>query len=144
MKKVIVIVFAALAFASCRQSATSKLDGKVDQKANGESSANAPKFEFDETIYDFGVIKQGESVKYDFKFKNVGRSPLIISDATATCGCTVPEYPTTPIKPGESGVIKVVFNSTGKEGMQDKVVTITSNANPEAEKLHLAGEVKVK
>jgi hypothetical protein len=82
--------------------------------------------------------------KLVLNLKNVGKTPLIITDATATCGCTVPEYPKTPIKPGEEGTITVVFNSIGKTGMQDKVVTIKSNANPEAESLHLVGEIKQK
>ncbi|MNL78127.1 hypothetical protein D3C87_2044480 [compost metagenome] len=67
---------------------------------------------------------------------------MIILNATATCGCTVPEIPKEPIKPGEEGEIKVVFDSNGKIGMQDKVITVTSNAQPHIASLHLTGEVK--
>ena len=111
-------------------------------KAATVLSPDAPVISFEQGMYNFGSIVQGEKVQYDFKFKNTGKSPLIINDATATCGCTVPEKPTAPVKPGETGVIRVVFNSTGKMGMQDKVVTITSNGNPATTEVHLIGEVK--
>jgi hypothetical protein len=142
MKRLLILALAVLTFAACKQK--SKTDDKV-AKVTGEVSAkDAPKVKFEKEIYDFGVIQQGEKVHYDFKFKNEGKTPLIITNATATCGCTVPEYPNAPVKPGEEGVIKVIFDSSGKSGMQDKVVTLTSNASPEADKLHLVGEVKEK
>lgn len=151
MKKLLVITLAAIALSACNQNAADKVEEKTQVAAGGgETKApavlaeDAPKFEFDKEIYDFKVIQEGEKVQTSFKFKNVGKTPLIISDATATCGCTIPEYPKTPIKPGEEGTITVIFNSQGKVGMQDKAVTIVSNANPEAAKLHLVGEVKAK
>jgi hypothetical protein len=123
-----------------------KTDAALDKKLGNPTvaAADAPKIKFEKLIYDFGVIKAGEKVQYVFKFKNEGKTPLIITNATATCGCTEPEYPAEPIKPGAEGTIKVTFDSTGKEGMQDKQITLTTNANPESEKLHLVGEVKVK
>lgn len=148
MKRLLVIVLVAFAFTACKQSATDKVEEKLatvsDTNTSGVLIEDAAKFKFEKEIFDFGVIQEGESVQTSFKFKNVGKTPLIITDATATCGCTVPEYPKTPIKPGEEGTITVVFNSIGKTGMQDKVVTIKSNANPEAESLHLVGEIKQK
>ena len=148
MKKLLVTLLVALSFTACKQSASDKVDEKLANVSVANTAGvlieDAPKFKFEKEIFDFGVIQEGESVQTSFKFKNVGKTPLIITDATATCGCTVPEYPKTPIKPGEEGMITVVFNSTGKLGMQDKVVTIKSNSNPEAEGLHLVGEVKEK
>ncbi len=85
------------------------------------NSDEAPVFKFEKESYDFGQITDGEKVSYDFKFTNVGKTPLIVTSATATCGCTVPDYPKEPIAPGAEGVIKVVFDSTGKPGMQNKV-----------------------
>lgn len=137
-----------LAFAACKQSKSKAIEEKAAETKIANTAVpavlaeDAPKMTFEKIIYDFDVIKQGEKVQYEFKFKNTGKTPLIITNATATCGCTVPQYPTAPVKPGEEGVIKVVFDSMGKMGMQDKQVTITSNANPEAEKLHLVGEIK--
>ena len=147
MKKLSVIALAVLIFTACKQNGTATVEDKVagtETTAPAVLAEDAPKFEFDKVIHDFGKIVEGEKVQASFKFKNTGKTPLIISNATATCGCTVPEYPKTPVKPGEEGVISVVFDSHNKVGMQDKAVTITSNANPEAEQLHLVGEVTAK
>lgn len=143
MKKLFIIAIVTMALTACQQSASQKVAEKTGTTL-AVLAADAPKIKFEKEIYDFGVINEGEKVHFDFKFKNEGKTALIITDATATCGCTIPEPPTYPIKPGEEGVIKVIFDSQGKNGMQDKQVTITSNANPEAEKLHLVGEVKSK
>jgi plastocyanin len=103
--------------------------------------ADAPVMKFEKETHDFGKIKTGDKVTYEFKFTNTGKSPLIIKDAIASCGCTKPEWPNTPIKPGESAAIKVTFNSLGKMGLQDKQITITANTNPAQNLVHLIGEV---
>lgn len=100
-----------------------------------------PKFEFKEKEHDFGTIMQGEKVSYSFRFKNIGKSDLIISDAKASCGCTIPEYPKKPLKPGEEGKILVTFNTASRKGMQNKVVTITANTQPN--NIHLRIKAKV-
>lgn len=94
-----------------------------------------------DTLYDFGTIKEGEKAEFSFRFKNTGTKPLIIENASASCGCTVPEWSTEPIKPGEIGFIKVVFNSKGKVGPNTKNVTVISNAYPSFPMLLLKGEV---
>jgi len=143
MKKIFVFVLAAVAFTACQQEkSTTEETTTVTEKTTAAISPDAGVISFEHGMYNFGTITQGDKVHYDFKFKNTGKSPLIITDATATCGCTIPEKPKEPVKPGENGVIKVVFNSTGKLGMQDKVVTITSNGNPSTTEVHLIGEVK--
>jgi hypothetical protein len=142
MKKILIVILAVVFLAACKQK--SKTDDNVAQITSGTAVKDAPKVVFEKEIFDFGVIQQGEKVHFEFKFKNEGKTPLIITNATATCGCTQPEYPTTPVKPGEEGNIKVTFDSSGKSGMQDKIVTLTTNASPEAAKLHLVGEVKEK
>ncbi len=145
MKKVFAVAVLALMFSACQNTTQQEETTSLDTPSSDTTlvvDENAPKVEIEKATYDFGVIKQGEVVSYEFKFKNVGNAPLIISDASATCGCTVPEYPKTPIKPGEEGIIKVVFDSAGKLGLQDKVVTLSSNANPAFGQLHLVGEIK--
>ena len=109
------------------------------QQATQKKAEDVVKFK--ELTHDFGKIKQGDKVTYAFKFTNTGKSPLIIKDAIASCGCTKPEWPHTPVKPGESAAIKVTFNSLGKMGLQDKQVTITANTNPAQNLVHLIGEV---
>ena len=86
------------------------------------------KIYFAETSFDFGEITQGDKVEHVFEFENTGTEPLILSDVRTTCGCTAPEWPREPVVPGEKSKIKVVFNSTGKMGMQNKVITVMSNA----------------
>jgi len=105
------------------------------------NAADAPVMKFEKDTHDFGKIKRGDKVTYDFKFVNTGKSPLIITDAVATCGCTKPEVPKAPIKPGESGNVHVTFDSAGKLGLQDKQITVTANTNPAQTRVHLIGEV---
>ena len=100
-----------------------------------------PSFEFTEETHDFGTIKEGEVAEHVFKFKNTGEAPLIISSATASCGCTVPVWPKEPIAVGEEGEIQVRFNSKGKPGIQNKTVTITANTYPKINRLRIKANV---
>ena len=85
---------------------------------------------FDKKIYDFGRISEGDIVKTQFKFTNAGKVVLLITHAQASCGCTVPTTPKDPIKPGESNVINVEFNSVGKKGETMKTITVEANTEP--------------
>ncbi|MFB1003804.1 MAG: DUF1573 domain-containing protein, partial [Bacteroidia bacterium] len=78
---------------------------------------------FSQSKWDFGTITEGERVEHTFKFVNDGKSDLVISSATASCGCTIPNWPKEPIAPGEESEIKVEFNSTGKSDMVTKDIT---------------------
>ncbi|MDZ7876370.1 MAG: DUF1573 domain-containing protein [Saprospiraceae bacterium] len=99
---------------------------------------------FDETSHDWGTIAEGEKMIHIFKFKNTGGNDMIISDAHGSCGCTVPEWPKEPIKPGKSSQIKVIFDSKGKPGDQSKSVTITANTEPSNMVLMIKGKVTPK
>lgn len=103
--------------------------------------ADLPAIEFVEKVIDFGEISQGEKVKKRFKFKNVGNTELIISDAKGSCGCTVPRWPKQPIRPGQEGEIEVVFDSNGKQGRQHKTVTLIANTKPNTTVIALKGDV---
>jgi hypothetical protein len=147
MKKIFLSVICLALFAACTNQNSPKTE-KTTENQEIEAlapvdTANAPAFKFEKEVYDFGEIKEGEKVSYDFKFKNIGKSPLIISSATATCGCTIPEYPMEPVAPGAEGQISVVFNSSGKSGMQNKVVSITANTIPSLTELNILGNVLV-
>ena len=104
--------------------------------------------EFTETEFDFGTVMEGEKVTHVYKFKNTGEEPLIISNAKATCGCTVPEWPREPIAPGESSELKVVFDTKnkGKVGgqVQSKRVTVTANTDPVNSYVTIKGKVDKK
>ena len=95
-----------------------------------KNTGDFPVIEFDKNNHDFGEIQEGEIAETEFRFTNVGKSDLIISDASGSCGCTVPDYPkNSPIKPGESGKIIVKFDSNNRPGMQRKAVTLITNTS---------------
>ena len=98
-------------------------------------------FNFPVDSHDFGTINEGDVVEHVFKFTNNGEAPLIIENARASCGCTVPNYPKEPIPVGGSGEIQVRFDSKGKPGVQSKTVTITANTNPKTTKIYIKSNV---
>ena len=95
----------------------------------------------EEETYYFGTVEEGDIVKHTFKLKNIGTGDLIISEATASCGCTRPDYPFLPIGPQETGEINVSFNSKGRVGMQRKSVKIFSNSSPKVKLVYIEGKV---
>ena len=107
-------------------------------------NAKEPKMTFSQSKWDFGTITEGERVEHTFKFVNDGKSDLVISSATASCGCTIPSPPREPIAPGEESDIKVEFNSTGKSDMVTKDITILANTNPVKTVLQIKVFVKKK
>ncbi len=104
-------------------------------------SMPATTVKWDEELHDFGTIKQGDVVTHTFTFTNVGNQPLQITRVKASCGCTTPEWSKEAIAPGESGMIKVSFNSRGKSGNQRKAVTIWHNSQPIQKVLQFKGNV---
>jgi len=110
--------------------------------ANGNyDTTSLPRMEFETLEHDFGKIIQGEKVTYSFKFKNSGKSDLVISGASGSCGCTVPSFPKNPIPPGQTGLIDVLFNSEGKKGVQSKTITVLANTQPNAAILKVKVEI---
>ena len=102
----------------------------------------APEIVFETEVIDYGKIDKGANGVREFKFTNTGKSPLIISNARGSCGCTVPTWPKEPIKPGESSVIKVKYD-TNRPGPINKSVTITSNAKTPTKVLRIKGNVEI-
>ena len=171
MKNIFFIL--TLVFISCKEDASSKLDpnskpvdikeynqeiSKTAEQTVQESvtenqalpntpaplSPDATTVSFNKKEHDFGTISEGNTVTTNFKITNTGKKDLIIQNATASCGCTVPEYPKHPIKPGSSGNIKVSFDSTGKPGQQQKTVTVTANIPNGSELLTIKTNVTTK
>ena len=115
---------------------------KNHQSLNNDSKEIIqPIIEILESEYDFGIIKQGEKATHDYKIKNIGNSDLLITSAKGSCGCTVPEWPKEPIRPGDIAKIKVTFDSKGKIGKQSKRVTLMTNAIPNVKILTIKGEI---
>jgi hypothetical protein len=99
------------------------------------------KIEFDEPTFHFGTVNEGEIVEHEFHFTNTGKVALLISDAKATCGCTIPEIPKEAIPPGERGSMMARFNTKSKEGQQTKTISVMANTLPSVTKIHFTGEV---
>jgi hypothetical protein len=106
-------------------------------------TSSLPRFKFNEEIHDFGRVIQGEKVSYAFKFTNVGKSDLVITDAKGSCGCTIADYPKTAIAPNAEGVIDVTFNTENKKGYQNKTITIIANTQPNTKVLNIKAQVQV-
>ena len=102
---------------------------------------NGPKADFAETSYDFGDLIQGDIVSHTFEFTNTGNQHLLISNVLTTCGCTATKWPKKPIQPGKTGQIKITFDSTGKMGKQNKIITILTNAEPQRIRLSISASV---
>jgi hypothetical protein len=112
----------------------------IGLSAFNAQAQNNGEFKFETETHDFGKIPQGTPVTYEFKFENTGTEPLIISNVESTCGCTVPEYTKTPIKPGEKGAVSVTFNAA-QAAPFSKMVTIRSNAKTPVKALYIKGTV---
>ena len=140
MKKFVLFILIAVGLVCCNVRRSDKV---VDGTASMAEMAlkDTSSVQVIDSIYNFGSVTEGEKVTYNFRFKNSGTKPLIITNTSASCGCTVPEKPERPILPGESSFIKVVFNSKGKVGHNEKTITVISNANPAFIPLLLKGEV---
>ncbi len=101
---------------------------------------NAPKFKFENEVMDYGTIAHNADGNREFKFTNVGKEPLIISNAVGSCGCTTPVWPKEPIKPGASAIIKVHY-ATERVGAFEKTITLTSNADTPSKVIKIKGVV---
>lgn len=126
----LIAFFSSFFFISCETDPSKKIKeaNVISTKERLENSEDFPVIEFDKNNHDFGEISEGDIAETEFVFTNVGESDLIISDASGSCGCTVPDYPkNTPIKPGESGKIVVKFDSNNRPGLQRKAVTLITN-----------------
>jgi hypothetical protein len=124
MKKsllIVAILFSVLT-SNCRS-------GKSDNSGNTASNQTGNgEIVFKEYEHSFGKVAEGEKISYVFTFENKGTSDIVISSVTPSCGCTVPKFDKKPVPPGATGNIEVVFDTSGRSGMQTKTVTVKSNA----------------
>ncbi len=136
---------AMLGFVSCKEKATSKV--KTDNVAvaaeRDEAAKLVPVMEFEKVEHDFGTITQGTPQETVFKFTNTGNAPLVITKATSSCGCTVPNPPKEPIAPGAQGELKVKFNGSGRNQVT-KTITVVANTVKGSEMLKIKAFVNPK
>lgn len=134
MKKVIVFLFVFVCAINLKAQTGA-------QPCNAADNPNAPVMTFEKDVVDYGTIEYGADGNREFKFKNTGKEPLIIYSATGSCGCTVPTHPKEPIKPGETAVIKVHYD-TKRAGGFEKSISVESNAKNCRITLKIKGHVK--
>lgn len=136
MKKLLYILTIAAGLMACnssdKSSESSVLTKEEKQKAATDSTNFTSIQWLDSTSIKLGTMKKGEVVEVAFRFKNTGEKPLIITDVSAGCGCTVPEKPQQPFGPGEDGVIKAKFDSKNQQAgvPHTKYVTVVANTRP--------------
>lgn len=132
-------------FSSCGDEQAAEIDSSAVSNSISAEGRNGdqPEIKFEEEEYDFGKIIQGEKVSHAFRFSNTGSKNLIVSSAAGSCGCTVPEWPKEPIRPGASSKIEVIFNSEGKSGYQEKTVTVVTNCEPATRVIRIKCEIIV-
>jgi hypothetical protein len=105
---------------------------------------NQAEIQFDVETHDFGTIKEGVMATHDFKCRNIGKEPLLISNVTASCGCTTPNWTKEPIMPNKTGMVTAVYNSSGRPGTFHKSITVNSNAKTAVKILTIKGNVEAK
>lgn len=146
MKRIFCFVMIALfctAFSVNAQNTSKEPTEKSEVKKEKKSKKKLPEITFTSLEYDYGNIYQGDNGYCEFEFKNTGKAPLTITNARASCGCTVPEWPKTEIAPGKKGVIKVKYD-TKRLGTINKTITISSNAINNSVVLRIKGNISVK
>lgn len=119
-------------------------DGHVTNETVDISKMPKTMMTFEKMKHNFGTVTEGEKVRHAFKFKNTGEQVLIIADAIASCGCTIPKFPKRPIPPGGEGEIEVEFNTSGRPGHQQKNVIIKANTQPDAMSIGFEADVQPK
>jgi len=140
MKKTLKYMTAALAItgiliASCGRSTRSA------GNTTASDTTGTAFIKFTETEHDFGKVKSGERIGCFFNYENTGDADLVVTSASASCGCTVPKYDRKPVPPGGKGTLEVVFDTSGREGMQTKTIVIQSNAENNLVILRIIAEV---
>lgn len=140
MKKagiVSIILSVILLLSSCNSGS----GGKTTQSSENNSGGEVADISFNEYEHDFGKVSEGEKIAYVFPFVNNGPGNLVIKSAVTSCGCTVTKYDRKPIPPGKGGSLEVVFDTSGRNGMQSKTISVTSNSRIPVVILKITAEV---
>lgn len=146
-KITIVMILIAFSFTACKENVANKINKEnldIAKERDYQLNEGAAAISFTKKEHDFGTINEGDIVETIFSFKNTGKTELIITKAVGSCGCTVPEWPKEPILVGDSGEIKVKFNSSGKPNNQRKTITLTTNTAQGKETVVIKAQVTPK
>ena len=138
MRKIKILSLALLALST---SYCGSGTGGNSTRSSSDTSSGVSEIVFREYEHDFGKVAEGEKISYTFTFDNKGTSDIVISSATTSCGCTVPKFDKKPIPPGANGNLEVVFDTSGRNGMQTKIITVKSNALTPVVLLKITAEI---
>ena len=142
MKKIFLFICATLVLSGATFAQHAPQQASEPKKEEPKApNPNAPKIKLIEEKYDFGTVVEGPQVTHDFKFKNEGKEPLVLSNVRASCGCTVPTWPKEPVLPGKESTISATYNTQGRPGRFTKTITIESNADGGSKVITISGEV---
>jgi len=130
------ILIVAVLFVSCGRGSS------AESKNTPSDTTGVAVITFRMLEHNFGAVKAGEKVGCIFPFTNTGDADLVLTSATASCGCTIPKYNKKPVAPGDAGTVEVVFDTSGRDGMQTKTVVVQSNAENNLVILRIIAEVK--
>ena len=134
MKTLLWPALLVLTLAACRQQGQDETAvTTADETTTGlpADPGTLPVLTFEQPEADLGTVKEGDTLRHRFVFRNSGKTPLLISSASASCGCTVPTFPTRPIAPGDTASLLVAFNSRNRLGPNTKTVTVYANTRPD-------------
>jgi hypothetical protein len=134
-------VFVFLLFSAVLTSCSGRSGNNSVNSVTGVSDTGTARIVFKDYEHQFGNVTEGEKIGYIFTYENNGTSDLIIKSASPSCGCTVPKFDKKPVRPGESGKIEVVFDTSGRRGLQTKTISVSSNASTPVVLLKITAEV---
>lgn len=140
MKKLLTFLSAAIMVAAFVTTSCVRSGSGTHRNAPADTTGTA-EITFQSMEHNFGQVKEGEKVGCIFTYKNTGDADLVLTAATASCGCTVPKYSRKPVAPGETGTIEAIFDTSGREGIQTKTVVVQSNAQNNLVILRIIAEV---
>lgn len=141
MNRALIYLAVAMAITGVLIASCGRSTGGTASKAASDTTGTAF-IKFTETEHDFGKVKSGERIGCFFNYENTGDADLVVASASASCGCTVPKYDRKPVPPGGKGTLEVVFDTSGREGLQTKTIVIQSNAENNLVILRIIAEVE--
>jgi hypothetical protein len=136
-----ILALIMMAFTSCGGQNGSQGRAQETGYIESQDSVGQPVMVFDTLVHDFGTIIEGEQVICYFDYFNGGDKELVITSVEATCGCTTPNWSHEPLEPGEKGSLAIIFDASGRSGIQRKVVTVMSNASNQVVRLTIRANV---
>lgn len=134
MKFYCILLMSIVFFIGCKQNTSAdKANWSLDEEALYNDSSKSTQIQWIDSIVNIGTITMGDTVNVHFKFKNIGKQPLVVLNVEPTCGCTVADYTKKPVAPGEIGEVIAAFDSKKSQvGTFTKGISVRTNTLPDA------------